>query len=423
MKNKLTHNLGWKLASILISIALWVLVNAVNDPSISRDFYNIPVELVNTESITDTGRVYEVLDNTDIIPRVTINAPRSVVTNIKTSEIRAVADFDDISKLDTVAISVEVTSSDKNQILSINPSINYVDLNVENKISRTLVIQPEVVGDVSDGYIINAVTLDRNAVRVSGAESKINAIENALVEVDVSGFLTDLSTSAEIRLMDTDGNRVDVSDLSMNIKNVGILIDLMETKTVPVKYEASGQPAPGYMFTGEITSDITEIKVCGDGAGYTSFEELLIPSTALDISGLNDDLVTQVNLKAYLPDGISLMDNTSAVANVIVYIDSQSTKTIELKDNDIIIVNVPDGYKATAALSEGGALNLNGLANTLTGININNINPTVDVTAWMAAQNIEVLEEGFYTINLKFTIPQNVTVADDVPAVVHIVKE
>lgn len=423
MKNKLTNNLGWKLASILISIALWVLVNAVNDPSISRDFYNIPVELVNTESITETGKVYEVLDNTDVIPRVTINAPRSVVTNIKTSEIRAVANFDDISKVDTVAISVEVNSPDKNQILSIKPSIDYVDLSVENMISRTLAIQSNIVGDVAEGYIINSVSLDQNAVRVSGAESKVNAIKEALVEVDVNEFITDLKTNAEIRLVGENGDKLDISDMAMNIKSVGILIDLMETKVIPVRYEVTGQAAPGFMLTGEVNADINEIKVCGDNAAYKSLEEIVVSGPTLDVSGLSDNLSTQVNLRTYLPDGVSLLDVPNAVANVTVHIASQSTKTVGLLDEDIDIVKVPEGYKATAALNDVDAVTLNGLANDLAAINVASLKPTVDVAAWMTSQNMEVIEEGFYTINIKLTLPQNVTMAEEITAVVHIVEE
>ena len=83
MKNKLTRNIGLKIASVFFAIILWMVVTSVNNPINTKTYDNIPVKLLNTELITESGQIYEVLEDTDVIGRVTIRAPRTVLSEIK----------------------------------------------------------------------------------------------------------------------------------------------------------------------------------------------------------------------------------------------------------------------------------------------------------------------------------------------------
>ena len=83
MKNRLTRNIGLKLASVFLAVVLWLVVNAINNPTVPQGYYNIPVKLLNTDLITKSGQVYEVMDGTDVISRVTVRAPRSVINQLR----------------------------------------------------------------------------------------------------------------------------------------------------------------------------------------------------------------------------------------------------------------------------------------------------------------------------------------------------
>ena len=87
MKNRLTRNVGLKLSSVLLAVVLWLVVNSITNPTVPQTYYNIPVKLVNTDLITESGQVYEVLDGTDVINRVVVRAPRSVVSELKDENI------------------------------------------------------------------------------------------------------------------------------------------------------------------------------------------------------------------------------------------------------------------------------------------------------------------------------------------------
>lgn len=53
----------------IVVVARW---NQHGNPTTSKSFYNVPVVLENTDAITESGRVYQVLENSDVISRVTI---------------------------------------------------------------------------------------------------------------------------------------------------------------------------------------------------------------------------------------------------------------------------------------------------------------------------------------------------------------
>ena len=227
MKKKLTANIGLKLISVLFSIILWLVGNSIGNPTISRTFSDVKVVLENTDVITDSGRVYEVLDNSDVISRVTIRGPRSIISSMTESNIVATADVSNISSLDTVSVDL-TTNIYQDQITGIVLSSDTVKLNIENKRTKTMALGTKISGEVSDGYIVGDITTDQNLVRISGPESVVNSVSKAVAEIMVTDFTSDISTSAEVRLYDADGNVVNDSGITQNIKSVNVQVSILQ---------------------------------------------------------------------------------------------------------------------------------------------------------------------------------------------------
>ena len=102
----LTRNWGLKLVSFIIAVALWLIVVNVNDPTIRYSWSNIPVTIENGDMITSQGMIYEVLDGTDVVPKVTIQAPKSVIQNIDKSDIVATADMSKLNSVNTFSLII-----------------------------------------------------------------------------------------------------------------------------------------------------------------------------------------------------------------------------------------------------------------------------------------------------------------------------
>ena len=226
---KLTHNIGLKIASVLLAVVLWLVVISINNPTTSESFYNIPVTLLNTDMITDSGRVFEVLDGTDNISRVTVRAPRSIASELKAENIIATADVNELSSLDTISIKLSTNIANQREITLI-PSHDIIRLKIENKRSKALALKASVTGSVEDGYMIGDISTDQNLVRISGPESAIDQVVRATanVDMDITGVTSDIVTNAEIRLYDKEDNLIENSNISMNIKTVGVKVSIWQ---------------------------------------------------------------------------------------------------------------------------------------------------------------------------------------------------
>ena len=66
MKLKLTDNLFLKILSVLIAILIWIVVMNINDGEKTKAF-QLYVNLINTEVITEIGKVFRVVDNSDVV--------------------------------------------------------------------------------------------------------------------------------------------------------------------------------------------------------------------------------------------------------------------------------------------------------------------------------------------------------------------
>ena len=352
MKNNLMSNWGLKMGSILFAAILWLLVTNINDPATERKFSNIPVVIKNAEVITSQGKVYEVLDNTDVIDSVVVVAPRSIIDTISVDNIVAVADMNELTNVNTISIKL-ATNRYNDNLDSIRGSIENVKLNIENKESVSLALKASVSGEVEAGYMIGDVTTEQNLVRVSGPESVVSSINKAEVNVSVTGFTSDIGTVEEIKLYDAEGTEISKSKLNLNINMVRTNVEILATKQIPLHFISSGVPAEGYRVTGVISSDPESVLLAGKASLLKNLSTLEIPDTILDVTGRSENLITTVDLKEYLPGNVEWGDKTfNGSATVTVFIEREIGRNFIVPKGSIAIENLPEGYEATVSTFE-----------------------------------------------------------------------
>lgn len=423
MKNKWTANIGLKIASVFFSIVLWMVGNSIGNPTISQSFYNIPVELENTEAITDSGRVYEVLDDTDVINKVVIRGPRSIVSSLSSENIVATADVSSISSLDTVSIRV-TTDVHQDQINSITSSSDTVKLRIDNKKTKALALSTKITGSVTEGYMVGDIVTDQNLVRLSGPESVVDTITKAVAEIDVSGFTGDIGTSAEIKLYDAGGNVVSDASINQNIKSVGVKVTILQTKDVPVIFSTQGEPTMGYQETGVIETDKETIRLSGKSSVLKNIDSIEIPSEVIDVTGRKDTFSMDVDIRSYLPENVQLVQSEDAQIHVTVYIEAETAKRLELKDSSIVVTNLPDGFEASVSgVEETFIIELIGLSKELDHYQANSMMGTIDTEQIIKNYQLDELKEGFYNMEVDFGLTDDVRLLEPVEVVVHISKK
>lgn len=417
MKNRLTSNIGLKLASVFFAIVIWLVVNSANNPTVSENYYNIPVKLLNTELITGSNQVYEVLDNTDVIGRVTVRAPRSVISELKAENIIATADVSELSSLDTISIKLSTDISSRD-IASITGNLDTVRLNIENKRSKALSLKATVSGEVESGYQIGDISTGQNLVRISGPQSVIDQVVKASVDVDVTGMTSDIVTNAEIKLYDAEDNVVDARNITQNIKTVDVRVAIGQLATIPVNFNVSGSPAAGYRQTGEVETSGNTVTIAGKANVIKNIYSIEVP---LDITDRTENLVAQIDLRQYLPDNVSLANSSDAYRTATVYIEQEVSRALFIREDRVRVINLPEGYNASiSGLDETVTLEVGGLSEDVSDLQASGIIGTVDIEKWMQQQGMERPEPGFYTVGVEFNLPEGITLLRNVSVTLHI---
>lgn len=414
MKNKLTYNLGLKMMSVFIAFALWLIVVNYDDPTISNTYSGIQVEIVNQDALTEQGKVYEILNNSDII-NVTVTGPRSVIDSLRKENIRAIADMQELTLMDTVGIRL---STDKNfeQLDVIKGDHIAVELNIENLKSSHFPINLVQNGQPVDGYIVGDITSNQNTVRVSGAESVVSSVVRAECVVNVNGRSSDITTSSEIRLYDGNNQLVEHPSLQFNIYSVNINAEILQTKEVPVVYQYSGIPLAGYVVEEPLTADYETVVIAGKANVLEGISSIEVPATAINVMDKDESYIESVDLGRCLPDGVRFADPSfDGMSAVNVNLIKLIMRSLNVPFSNLSVINLPDGYHAEILTgdtegTQNATLHIitEGVTEAYEGINGTGVHGTMDITSYLDQEDGEKIASGTYRMEIVFDLPENI---------------
>ena len=415
MKKALTRNLGLKLASLVLAFVLWFLVAQIYDPKDTVTFNNIQVRLINTELLDEEGKVYEVLDNSNLV-RVTVTGPQSIVkSELRRSDIVAEADMSKLTDINTIAITYycENVSNDSVEIKGNHDSVR---LNVEDKTSKWIKLESNTIGEVASGYMIGNVTLDQTNIEVTGPKSAISQVDHAGVDINVTDSTSSLSANVDIKLYDADDNELTLESVKKNVNSAHMTVEVLATKEVPVEIEYMGVPEDGYMATGEVESSVPTVRIAGTASTLVGISAITVPEERMNITGQSDDLVDIINLKEYLPSNVRLADKSfDGKITATVYIEPIDTKDLTIPADNISITGVPDGMEAeVTSTAEEYNITVSGLTRDVSILRDSSVTGVLDLNQWMEDNGLEELTPGNYTIPVTFNLSEDITVDTDV---------
>lgn len=415
MKKLLTRNLGLKLASLLLAFVLWFLVAQIYDPKDTVTFNNIQVRLINTELLDEEGKVYEVLDNSNLV-RVTVTGPQSIVkSELRRSDIVAEADMSKLTDINTIAITYycENISNDSVEIKGNHDSVR---LNVEDKTSKWIKLESNTIGDVASGYMIGNVTLDQTNIEVTGPKSAISQVDHAGVDINVTDSTTSLSANVDIKLYDADDNELVLESVKKNVDSAYMTVEVLATKEVPVEIEYMGVPEDGYMATGEVESSVPTVRIAGTVSTLAGISAITVPEDRMNITGQSDNLVDIINLKEYLPANVRLADKSfDGKITATVYIEPIVSKDLTVAAENISVTGVPDGMEAEiTSTAEEYNITVSGLSRDVSILHDSSVMGILNLTQWMEDNGVEELTPGTYTIPVTFNLAEDITVVPDI---------
>lgn len=305
MLKKLTNNLGLKILALAFSCILWLVSININDP-LSQQSYDVTVQMQNMDLLTDQGKYVEITDNSASV-RVNVRAARSVLSSLDSTNIVAIADINKMTEGNLVPIELSVSKTGE-KVEKLIPDHDYVSLDVENTKKIQLPILVQVQNEPASEYILGGTSTAQNAVIISGPESIIDRVKNAVVDINVDGATSDVNIVLPIRLYDDNGNEIISSKITKSVSEVTTTASIWYTKTVPVEYEVVGEAREGYEMKGGVKATTTEVLIAGKANILKNINKIEV-TEAIDISDVTRTAESLIDIKKYLPTGVSFADS------------------------------------------------------------------------------------------------------------------
>lgn len=373
VKDKLLNNFGMKILSIILAIIIWLLVTNVDNPYTTKTFTDIPVSVINEDSLLKKNKTWDIIEGDKVT--VTLKAKRSVIDKIGRSDIQATADLSKLSITNAVPINVNVLYYN-DEIKEKNlGSVDTMKVKLENIKTGQFPVTVETVGEVQSGYAIGTKIPTPNIVEVSGPESLVKRINQVRVTVNVQGLTSSQTFSAEPAYYNYDGDKLDSSRLTCNVKKVEVSVNLLQTKKVELKVKTTGDVAKGYQLESVLLEPKT-ITVAGTKEQLADLSEILVSN--LSVEGLKDDTEENIDITSYLPEGIKLAQDSPDV-RVKIQVVPLDVNTITIPTNKITVKNQDMSLNLSFA-EENISLTIRGEQEAIGDLKLEDLNPTIDLT-------------------------------------------
>ena len=404
---KLTGNMGLKLVSLGLAFLLWLFVVSIENPVMNLSFTAIPISIENPDVMEAQGKAFELADSSRTVT-VTVKAERSVLSELSRDNIKAVVDMNDLEG-NRVPISVKSTRY-SDRIKSISPVKEFANVIIEDLAASQFRIQVETTGNVVDGYAIGSTSVQNNVVRVSGPESIVNSIAEAVVRVNVSGMTSEIHTVVPILLLDENGDSVDTETLDVSLDQVPASVEIWKVVEVPIKGSYTGTPAAGYAATGTVVTDPATVFVTGNSTALKGLSAITLPDNLIDVTGETGSVTTEVNIEPFLPDNVYLDGNVNdGNVKVTAVIEEMSAMVVQVPYSRLTPMNLPEGMIIGNDLETSMvSVTIRGLGDRLDSVVPENIAGVLDLSGVGLNENGGVTP-GSYAASVSLFLPDGVS--------------
>ena len=402
MKEKIFKNLSLKILSVVFAVVLWTIIVNIYDPTTSYTFSNVSVQLINTESLTDKNYSYEIVDGGKI--SVYVSGPKSVVTNIKASDIVATADLSKISAFaDYVDIHVSVVRNGQTlNNVEAAPKTSAVRLSIENRDTKTINVNTEVTGKPADGYALVKQTLNPTSIKVTGPSSIIDTIDHADITFDVTGATDEVHGDADIHLYDEEENEIKDVSVDLSQSSVSYTAQVVRIKTVAVEAGYSGTPKDGYTIS-SVTLNQNYVQVYGDENALNNLEKIVIPSNNINVDELDKDRIYKFSLENYIDKSLHILKNSRV--EVTVKVGTTTTKSITLNTSDIRVIGL-DTSMTYGFADKTYNIEIEGNTDLVSTIDTSKISVSADLSTYKSSGTVD--------IKLSVSLPEGISLKNDV---------
>jgi len=194
LRKYVLKNLPFKLVSLAIAILLWW---AVGRDQLLEVPMTVPLEFQNAPANL------EINSNFPFETRVTLRGPERLMQQLNPSEVHAVLDLQGAGPGEsTFELTRNEIHAPRNvSVIQVVPSQFHISF--DRSVTRSVPVQPRVIGTLLSGYGITDVTADPPSVTIIGPERRVDAVQTAMTDpVDATGVVGKAAFTTHVYVAD-----------------------------------------------------------------------------------------------------------------------------------------------------------------------------------------------------------------------------
>lgn len=403
MDNRKNKNLIVKFICILMSFGLWLYITNVENPTRKSEVKNVTVELVNIDTLQDSGLI--ISPNQKFTVDLKIEGPANNIYSVSKDEFKLKADIGAYAlKKGENNIPVQVVNYPQGINIK-NNEVLAVKVKIEDFKQKEIKVQSKVKTTFKEGFSLGSISVNPDVIKISGAQSTIDKVEVAALVGEINDIDKDLEKSFDIKLFDKSDNQI--NDVDIDTISGDLIVKVGKGKEVPIK--------PTYTGTLQDGLNINKLQLSREKITIVGREDIIddiefVELSPINLSSINEN--REFTLRLVLPEGVTVSKGEEYIT---VKLDIKDTKTITKEFKDIKINYTGINEKFKYEMPETASVILAGTQEYLEKITLDNIR---------IEANLDELVEGKHTVDLKVLLlntDKNITIkSNSGPIVVNI---
>lgn len=286
-------------------------------------------------------------------------------------------------------------------------------VSIEDLASVDKVVSAKAEGTVITGKALGTINVEPNMIRIEGAKTTIDRISSVYAVVNVSGISEDCSFVVEPVLYDSNGSRIDSTDLTFSEEALKVNVSLLDTKVVPIRWNVDVTTGEGYGIVSQDYSP-SEVAIAGTGEVLDEIEEIVLDDYIAE--NLTENAETEVDLEQIVKNlGASLVKpDSDKKVKLAIKVGQYVSSNGVIDFGNIILDGKFSDYTYTVIGDSSIGYVINGLDEDI---------KSLDPVDLKFHANVTGLEPGNYTLDLTLETSQKVTLSPETTVKIRIDKK
>ena len=334
----------WMILSLFAASLLWMYVTTTEGVEVQKTLTGVKIEFLGADAMrASSDLIVTEQDRTSV--NLTLSGTRRVLSKLTNSNVTATVNLNNVTADGRYSVSYDIAfpaGINANEVTVVHTSSDVVNFYVDKLARKTVEVKGAFTGNTAEGYLADeSMVFDPLVVAISGPKTVISKVDHAFVAITREEVDRTLSYSTTYSLVDANNNPVEDSSIQRETEEVTVTLNVLSTKEVPLDVTIIDGGGATRDANTRIEITPSSIMLAGDAAAIDSTTKLILGT--INLSTFATDFSATYTIIP--PNGTENMTGVTE-ATVTVSITGVATKSFSVNPDNIICINVPDGYDA-----------------------------------------------------------------------------